>query len=250
MRKRPPNTWTVAVVAALIGSLIGLSVPAIAAAVGDPMELGVGNTVTRRTALTRTQVGTALAVTAKGGGSPLKLVSKDGSPPMKVNSSAKVVRLNADKLDDRHASALLRVAFDSSDDMPNGNDSGTYTGGTGEPLSVSITAPTAGWLVISGTVDTANPDADSVYECHLHMDGSLVIGSVMSSQLDGAGTTNEREDCTTQGVQEVAAGGHTVTLQLTNVIATTLFGDGSLSAMFVPFDGTGATSTCTTTPCP
>jgi len=357
MRNHPPNTWSVAVVAALIGSLIGLAVPAIAARVGDPMELGVSNTVSRQTALIRNRAGVALAVTAKGGGSPLKLVSKDGSPPMKINSSAKVIRLNADKLDgldstaflgaaskaadadkldgmdstaflgatakatdadrvdgkdstaflgvgdkaadsglldgmdstaflgawdkaaDSHlldgldwtaflgvsdqaadsdavdgysADGLVRVAFDASFNLPDG-DAVPFTSGTvgaGDVLSASITAPTAGWLVITGAVDAFNDTIFNSYDCRLRVDGSFVKGTTMESRLDGAGFTNEEEDCTTHGVAEVAAGAHTVTYRLEYVATTTDFGGGSLSAMFVPFDGTGAISTCTTTPCP
>jgi len=217
------------------------ALPAIAAKVGDPVELGVNNTVGRQTALIRTRVGTALAVTAKGGGSPLKLVSKDGSPPMKVNSSAKVVRLNADRLDNRHADALLRVAFDVLADLPDG-DTSTFTFGEGEPLSVSITAPTAGWLVITGTIDAFNFTGDDTYACFFRVDGSPVDGTTMGSKLDGTGSTNLHEDCTTHGVQEAAAGPHTVTFALIDVGTTTDFGSGSLSAMFVPFDGTGGTS--------
>ena len=250
MRNRPPNTWSVAVVAALIGSLIGLAVPAIAAAVGDPMELGVNNTVTRKTTLIRTRAGTALHVTSRGGGIPLKLVSRDGSPPLKVNSSAKVTSFNADKLDGRHANGLVRVAFDASDDLPDGDDSGAFPGGLGEPLSVSITTSTAGWLVITSTIDAINGIANDAYACILRVDGDAVLGTWMNAELNGTGGTNEEEDCTTHGVQEVPAGAHTVTLRVFNVSTITDFRDGSLSAMFVPFDGTGAASTCTTTPCP
>jgi len=204
-----------------------------------------------------------LQVTARGGGTPLKLVTKDGSPPLKINSSAKVIRLNADKLDGldsasflgataqatdsdsvdgRDANTLIRIAFHASDELPDGDDGAAFNGGVGQALTVSIAAPTAGWLVITGNIDARNFAGTDAFTCELWVDGSAVTGTEMASQLDGSGATNRDEDCTTHGVQEVAAGPHAVTFRLASVDTTHDFHDGSMSALFVPFDGTGAVS--------
>ena len=103
MSRRSPSIKTVVLV--LIGALIALTLPAMAASVGDPLGLGIRNTVTRKTKLIRTQPGTAFHVVARAG-TPLRLVSKDGSAPLRVNSSVRVPRLNADMVDGRHASSF------------------------------------------------------------------------------------------------------------------------------------------------
>ena len=167
-----------------------------------------------------------------------KLDGMDSTAFLGVGSQA----ADSDAVDGYDANGLLRVAFDASNDLPDGDDTGTFTAGAGSPMSASITAPTAGWLVITGTIDGVNQTADDLYNCILRVDGSSVTGTLMGSRLDGAGTTNTSENCTTHGVQEVAAGTYTVTFDLFGVATTTVFGDGSLSALFVSFDGTGGTS--------
>ena len=120
-----------ALIGGLVAGLVMTALPAIAAKVGDPTELGVTNKVNRQTALIRTKAGTALAVTAKAGGSPLKLVSKDGSPPMKINSSAKVIRLNADRLDGMDSTAFLGATAKATNaDLLDDMDSTAFLGAT------------------------------------------------------------------------------------------------------------------------
>lgn len=248
-----------ALIGGLVAGLVMTALPAVAAQIGSPMGLGVTNTVARKTKLVRTRAGTAMQVIARGGGTPLKLVSTDGSPPLLVTSATKVTRFNADtvdgqhgpflgaaakaadadKVDGRHANGLQRIAFAASDDLPDGS-SGIFNFFSGEPLSVTITAPTAGWLIITGTVEAQNLIVNTVYRCRLRVDGSDVTGTSMISNIHDP--SSQSEDCTSHGVQQVTAGTHTVTFLLSQVVTTTDLNAGSLSALFVPFDGTGAPS--------
>ena len=107
--------------------------------------------------------------------------------------------------------------------------------------ATQVPAPTAGFLAMTGTVEAFNFTADDGYGCQFRLDGTMVSGSSMVSQLDGLSSTNENENCTTMGFVEVAAGVHTVDFRLTEVETTTDFSDGSMWVLFVPFDGTGGT---------
>ena len=249
-----------ALVGGLVAGLVVTALPAVAAVVGDALELGEANTInqtttlkmrSRRTALVVEKNKTGPVIEVEGKRNVVKITAAAGKAPILVNREAGTARnLSADEVDGYHANGLVRVAFDASDDLPDGDDSGAFPGGLGEPLSVSITTSTAGWLVITSTIDAINGIANDAYACILRVDGDAVLGTWMNAELNGTSFTNREEDCTTHGVQEVAAGAHTVTLRVFNVATTTDFRDGSLSAMFVPFDGTGAISTCATTPCP
>jgi len=248
-----------ALIGGLIAGLIVTALPAVAATVGDALELGKANTInqtttlkmrSRRTALVVEKTKTGPVVEVEGKRNVVKITAAAGKAPILVNREAGTAKnLSADAVDGYDADGLLRVAFDASNDLPDGDDLVTFPTLEGEPLSLSITAPTAGWLVITGTVD-AFSSAFDFYACNLGVDGSQVDGTLMVSQLDGAGNPNQAEDCTTHGVQEVAAGAHTVTFRLISVATAIDFRHGALSAMFVPFDGTGASSTCKTNPCP
>ena len=240
-----------AFIGGLIAGLIVAALPAMAAGVGDALELGTTNTInqtttlkmrSRRTALVVEKNKTGPVIEVEGKRNVVKITAAAGKAPILVNRSAGTAKnLSADAVDGYDADGLLRVAFDASDELPNGNTA-TFSGGAGEPLSVTITAPTAGWLVMTGTVDAANVVSNDAYRCQLWLDAGQVIGSDMVSQIDGGTSNNREEDCTTHGVAEVGAGVHTVTFRLTSVAISTEFADGSLSAMFVPFDGTGAAS--------
>jgi hypothetical protein len=150
--------------------------------------------------------------------------------------------VDSDQVDGRDADGLVRVAFERSGDLPDGDDGGTFTSGFGSVLPVTITAPTAGWLVITGAIDAFNTSANNTYSCRILLDEMVVTGSLMSSQLDGGSAVNDGEDCTTHAVEEVAAGDHDVALSLASVASTTDFLDGTLSVLFIPFDGVGTPS--------
>ena len=134
---------------------------------------------------------------------------------------------NADKLDNLDANSLVRVAGDSSNDLPNGN---------GEVLTALVTAPSSGLLHIVGSVDLVNGGGGGGEQvvCELQVDGPLATGSERIIDLDG------RDPCATNSVVAVGAGTHKVDLNMSDVEdPDTSLLDGALNVLFVPFDGTG-----------
>lgn len=76
--------------------------------VGAVLNLGKTNAVSATTTLTGSASGKMLQVTDTGIGSALSLTTKTTVAPMKVNSSVKVVNLNADKLDGVDSTGFLQ----------------------------------------------------------------------------------------------------------------------------------------------
>jgi hypothetical protein len=72
-----------------------------------------------------------------------------------------------------------------------------------------------------------------------------VVGSerdVRPAFVDDTHTFNNEENCSTNGVEEVAAGSHTVDLQVTGRNTSppqAVFGAASLQVLFVPFGANG-----------
>ncbi|GAB2769046.1 hypothetical protein GCM10027020_22660 [Nocardioides salsibiostraticola] len=80
--------------------LIGGANLAAYAANGKPLLLGKNNTATKKTTVKNT-----------GSGPALRLKTKPGQPPLKVNRTTKVNKLNADRVDGKHASDLETRAY-------------------------------------------------------------------------------------------------------------------------------------------
>ncbi len=140
---------------------------------------------------------------------------------------------NAETLDGFSANQLLRVAFGSTDNAPEFN---------GNVVPGTITAPQAGWLILSGSINGTGSSLDT-YQCHLTVDGGEVAGTERQSQVDDAGgdhTENRSENCSTTGVHHVTAGTHTFALTISQW-DTVFFAKASVWALFVPFDGNGNT---------
>ena len=140
--------------------------------------------------------------------------------------------VNADKVDGYNLAQFApRAAFNNTTDAPDGAD---YT------LSTTVTAPARGILIISGGVNAFNVGFKT-YGCSIQVDDVTVTGSHMTSQLNGNGTVNEQEDCTTSGAKTVGPGTHTVDLEVSSVdTGTDLFGS-SVWVLWIPFDGNGNT---------
>jgi hypothetical protein len=90
-----PNRHTVLTVVVAAAVLVGGANLAVYAANGSPLLLGKGNTASKATKLRTT-----------GSGPALKLRSKASSPSLTVSSPAKVVKLNADRVDGLEAADL------------------------------------------------------------------------------------------------------------------------------------------------
>lgn len=122
-----------------------------------------------------------------------------------------------------------RAVFNSTDNAPDGTDL---------TLSAQITAPEPGILVMTGGIEVENTTTSDSYSCRLRIDSGTVEGSTRVAQHNGSGT-NEEEDCQTSGAEVVAAGTYTVEFFVGSVDPSTVLGDASMWAMWVPFDGSG-----------
>jgi hypothetical protein len=267
------DAFVMGLVGMVAGLMVAAMVPALAAAVGDPLALGQVNRIDERTdwkgdangAVVQVKnTGSSSAVAAKADRQTIVAKATSGpvalnaradrvavkirvdadEAPIKVNASAgTATNLSADLLDGRHADGLTRVAFSNSGNLPNGDQEPFLSaGGFGDVLVTNLTAPTAGFLVITATVDAVDTSSFVSLSCHLRVDGIGVAGTLMIGEINGDQQVNEDEDCTTHGVAEVGAGDHTISLRLDTLELSTDLGEGSLSAVFVPFDGTGSGS--------
>jgi hypothetical protein len=141
---------------------------------------------------------------------------------------------NAGKVDGFSANQLLRVAFGSTENAPDSD---------GNVVPGTITAPKAGWLILSASIEAlAFGTSGDFYTCQLTVDGGTVAGSSRASTVHFAGsghTQNNNENCSTTGVHQVTAGTHTFALTIVGRDGFALFGDATVWALFVPFDGNG-----------
>jgi hypothetical protein len=140
--------------------------------------------------------------------------------------------VDAGEVEGSRADQLLRVAHAETNDAD--DIEGTL-------LSASITAPSDGFLVISGGVTpTGIRDDGSVLTCGFNVDGQEIAASERSDD-------HEIEQSSIWGFCEssvtvpVDAGDHTVDLYFQTVEQFPTPGPASLTALFVPFDGTGDT---------
>ena len=260
----------------LIAALL-MSAPAVTAAVGNAVEIGQVNWGNATTTLKGPSPGTLRLVNTTAGEEALQLVVESG-PALRVNTRNRIPRLNADMLDGKHRSWFLAATGKAADsEMLDGRDSTEFLGATaqaadsdtvdglhanqlvrvgygrtnnavqadGAAVTATITAPVPGLLVMSGAIDADGGRRDR-YICRLKVDGSVVTGTKMESLVDGGEGSaeppiaiNDSENCATTGVQAVAAGAHTVTLDILNHNSLDFRG-ASVWALYVPFDGTGA----------
>lgn len=107
--------------------VLGAATAALAATPGDPFRLGKINVINNVTKLVGKAPSPRLVIDNNGNGVALRLLVKPGRPPMHVNSSKKVARLNADRLDNLDQSAFLRKNSKAADaDRLDGKDSGDF----------------------------------------------------------------------------------------------------------------------------
>jgi hypothetical protein len=120
-------------------------------------------------------------------------------------------------------------------------DADALVGTSGTVLSTSIIAPTAGHLAITAGADVWNDFANDVVRCLIDVDGTNLGSSDRQIALDGAGTTNQDEDCSTQAAVAVGPGTHSIGFEAADVdSASTHFDEAVLWAIFVPYDANGA----------
>lgn len=235
------------IAACAVGAVIVSVVPA-AAAVGDAFVLGERNAANATTFLKGSTTRNLVITNTNADGVALDLVVEPGNPPMAVNSSGKVKLLNADKLDGKSSNSFLRksqgprAAYVAKNNLPDGNDAKPTT-----LLKVTIKAPGAGVLQISAAGDSGARYLDtwSQFSCWIAVDGKKLVGSeqwilVAAGSGDPWEAANWNENCVTVAAATVTKGTYTVNFR-TNAHSTyTEFFAGTLSVLWVPFDGTGA----------
>jgi hypothetical protein len=141
-----------------VALVLGLSSTAFAAVKGDPLKLGIGNTINLFTTLSgnvtstmfrvintnTTSSASAIRAINSGGGPAIDLRVNSGQPPMIVNSSGKVANLNADQLDGFDSTKFMGATtfiVESPLGLGNNHGDGTFT--------ASMSCP-AGSIMLSG----------------------------------------------------------------------------------------------------
>ena len=225
--------------ALVLALVFGVATTALAGTgVGARFDLGSTNTVSAVTRLVGSVAGPSLQVdnnSANANATALDLQVEAGKAPMKVNSATKVANLNADTVDGKHADQLVRVASFTG-------PSALAAGANGTVATTTINAPAPGFLVIDASSDVLNSFQADVYECSVQVDNATAPGSRRSMALSATQPgVNFEENCATNAVVPVSAGTHTVDLEATLVSAPrTNWKDTALSAIYIPFDGSGA----------
>lgn len=225
--------------AVILALTVGLASSALAGTgVGAPFNLGKVNTVGALSKLVGSVAGPSLQIdnnSADANATALDLQVEAGKAPMKVNSGARVANLNSDTVDGKHADQLVRVASFTG-------VSPLADGANGTVARTTIQAPAPGFLVIDASADVTNSFEQEVYECSVQVDDVTAPGSLRGMALNPfSSSLNSEENCSTNAVVPVSAGTHTVDLEATLVSAPrTNWKDTALSAIYIPFDGSGA----------
>jgi hypothetical protein len=222
--------------ALILALVFGMATTALGANGGNFILGSLNNTATAITKLTGTVWGgPALQVSNPStatGSTALDLQVATGKAPMKVNRTTKVANLNSDQVDGKSAANLIRVASFSG-------ESPLTTGFGGTVATTTIDAPAPGFLVIDAGVENWNFTGGGVVRCHIRVDTVFAQGSQRFMEHNVAGG-NRDENCSTNTVVPVGAGTHTVDLLGGSDSSGTNWGETALSAIYVPFGGTGA----------
>lgn len=177
-----------------------------------------------------------------GGGPGLQSIVNSGVAPLAVNSSTKVVHLNADQLDGFEANGLARAARMTTQGFMNLTETSQAYG-----PDVSITAPQAGLVLANAAVTVRNPTCTT---------GCIAVGQIRHVDT-GEGSTPSKTTIVHSATEdtlanigmsyvfEVSPGVNTFQVQLYREAG----GDGliqgwygEMNALYVPFGGTGGST--------
>ena len=238
--------WRSAFVGAVVAAVLLLSFPVVGA-VGSSLVLGQANSADAVTFLSGAANANLRLTNTQAGASALDLRVVSGSAPLKVNSTALVVKLNADRLDGRHASAFLPAEGRAADSalldgrqleqvraFVDGCSSADLPGGLWL-CQMDVDVPTAGTLVFSGSADAQYTafSGSSVLNCHFLIDGYVET----STYRHGVLTPSQQYGfCGSQGYRAgLSVGTHTVSFYVSSSDqANTPLGSGSAQVLFFP----------------
>lgn len=216
----------------LIGALVVGSLP-VGAAVGDAAILGAVNNSGGHETTFRGHGGDGVLKIRNTTKNPALDLRVDGNAaPMVLDSTRRVKKLNADRVDGFQANQLVRASFASTPNVVDAN---------GAAVSATIEAPRPGILVMGGSIEAFGTTYDS-WGCRLKVDGVTVGGTSMFSSTNDQGgdhTRNYNEDCSVDGAQVVGAGTHSVDLDVYLRNSVGLF-EAAVWVIYVPFDGFGS----------
>ena len=185
--------------------------------------------------LGHTNKANAISVLKGTAGTPLSLVAPSGKAPLKVSNSVKIARLNADEVDGLHASTLGRTSSASGINASWSEDGRTVL------KSVTIVAPRSGWVLLTGGFTASGGSGCSGFcDAILHFRDNTAGVETVTSGGDFNGRVYEPlSDATTI---HVTAGSHTFQLigSWFGTPAEPTWYDPSLTAIFLPFNGSGA----------
>jgi hypothetical protein len=226
-----------ALVISCISLFVALSGVGIAADGGN-FILGHSNSAASTSILTSGVNGRTLQLSNSSSGNvatALGLFVKSGRPPFTVNSATRVTNLNASLLGGRHASDLVRTA--------NGlQASSISTSGTASNVAakVTINAPGPGYVLVTSNIqETLNAGAPAYARAWLHDETATTDTSEMVTNVE----TNYAPItfAPTYVFPVSSAGSRTFDLMFrAGRNDVTLVGsNGMISALYVPFDGSG-----------
>jgi hypothetical protein len=202
-------------VAALVSGVIAVSTVAFAGSgIGGVFNLGMTNTANGSTALQGDTSGQQLRITntnTGGNASGIGIVTPDNVPPLAVHSKARVVNLNADTVDGKHASQLVSGGGQ------------IVRGRLVEPIPTGVSDIVAipGIGVMEATCDTVGYELfwDSKTNPSAAVDDWWVAKGVSHYSLDPTSGTGDvlllSEKTDQLVVSQVARAGHTATITTT-----------------------------------
>lgn len=124
----------------------------------------------------------------------------------------------------------IGVASRSSAASPSGGNGVVYG------LTLNMDVPVAGVLIVTASVDIANPSTSDAFFCGINTGGSTAQANGDSWRVIDL-TTSAADTCSTQTAYYVAPGSETARVVLTQALASTEAYAGSISAML--YSGSG-----------
>jgi hypothetical protein len=147
---------------------------------------------------------------------------------------------NADTLNGYHANGLIRTALGAGPAFPSSVLLGTCGTAETSVAQVSISAPGAGYVVVSGSVTARNTGAGGTVRVHLFPSTGPLSSYVYASVGSGAGQASLHTLSSHWVYQVAGAGTFTVDLRACTFAAGTDAFGGQVNAVYAPFGAAGA----------
>jgi hypothetical protein len=237
---------TTAIFASVFTVAVTIAASAIAGSgIGGIFRIGETNTVDANSTLTGATNGPQLSVANTSTGTNaagIKITTPNSKPPLTVTSSQKAPNLTADLVDGRTADSLARVAYGDDDDSAWNEDARVAL------RSVTLTAPAAGFVMLSGGATPSYSTGCPFCAVHLR----FRVDSTTDTSTTAATITQTNHTqivpLSTTATVPVTKGTHTYEL-IGSWFDVDKMGrqpsvwyDAKLSAQYVPFNGSGGTN--------